>query len=84
MSLDEASCRFEYHGNVLFSDPSSTGRRIVWSDVYMESDFLLEIGFFAPICRGLGVEYNCARSLSLKKTCGFSLSGLMSSVININ
>ena len=52
--------------------------------MYMESDFLLEIGFFAPIRRGLGVEYNCARSLSLKKTCGFSLSGLMSSVININ
>jgi len=37
----------------------------------MESDFLLEIGFFAPICRGLGVECNCARSLSLKKNLWF-------------
>jgi hypothetical protein len=36
---------------------------------HMESDFLTEIGFFARICRGLGLEYNCAGSLSLKKLC---------------
>ena len=35
--------------------------------MHMASDFLTEIGFFAPVCRGLGVEYNCGQVAVLRK-----------------